>query len=186
MDPQAYRELMRHQAGAVTLISTGVHGNRTGLIATAVCSLTDTPPTLLMCVNESASAHDLIAEKGSFCVNLLCQRNKQHDEEFNGKTEIAGEAGFYNTLLQTKETGEHLKKNENAGRRHDGTYGTFKVLEQRKTDRLILLQGMQEDEEDKDDAAAWSVTLHIETGRMSIAVSGEEAAYALFGNCHEL
>ena len=79
-----------------------------------------------------------------------------------------------------------LKKNEIVGRRHDGSYGTFKVLEQMKTDRLILLQGMQEDEEDKDDAAAWSVTLHIETGRMSIAVSGEEAAYALFGNCHEL
>ena len=79
-----------------------------------------------------------------------------------------------------------LKKNEIVGRRHDGSYGTFKVLEQMKTDRLILLQGMQEDEEDKDDAAAWSVTLHIATGRMSIAVSGEEAAYALFGNCHEL
>ncbi len=79
-----------------------------------------------------------------------------------------------------------LKKNEIVGRRHDGSYGTFKVLKQMKTDKLILLQGMQEDEEDKDDAAAWSVTLHIQTGRMAIAVSGEEAAYALFGNCHEL
>ncbi|MGI9478955.1 MAG: flavin reductase family protein [Hyphomicrobiaceae bacterium] len=110
MDPQAYRELMRHQAGAVTLISTGVHGNRTGLIATAVCSLTDTPPTLLICVNESASAHDLIAETGSFCVNLLCPRHKELVDVFTGKTGLAGEARFDDTLWQILDTGAPVLK----------------------------------------------------------------------------
>lgn len=105
MDPQKYRDLMRHQAGAVTLISTGLHGNRTGLIATAVCSLTDSPPTLLICVNESASAHDLIAETGSFCVNLLCPSHKELVDVFTGKTGLAGEARFDDQLWQTLETG---------------------------------------------------------------------------------
>jgi hypothetical protein len=79
-----------------------------------------------------------------------------------------------------------LKKNEIVGKRHDGSYGTFTVLKQVQTSELILLQGMQEDDADEDDAAAWSMTLHIESGRMSAAVSGDRAAYTLFGNCHTL
>ena len=79
-----------------------------------------------------------------------------------------------------------LKKKEIVGRRHDGSYGTFKVLNQVQTSALILLQGMQEDDADDDDAAAWSMTLHIESGRMSAAISGEQSAYTLFGNCHTL
>lgn len=110
MDAQKFRDLMRHQAGAVTLISTGVHGHRTGLIATAVCSLTDTPPTLLICVNESASAHDLIADTGSFCVNLLCPSHKDLVKVFTGQTGLAGEARFDDALWQTLETGAPVLK----------------------------------------------------------------------------
>ena len=79
-----------------------------------------------------------------------------------------------------------LKKKEIVGRRHDGSYGTFKVLNQVQTPTLILLQGMQEDDADEDDAVAWSMTMHIESGRMSAAISGEQSAYSLFGNCHTL
>lgn len=110
MEPQTYRDLMRHQAGAVTLIATGEHGNRTGLIATAVCSLTDSPPTLLICVNESASAHDLIAETGSFSVNLLCPEHKELVRVFTGQTGLAGEARFDDALWQTMATGAPVLK----------------------------------------------------------------------------
>jgi hypothetical protein len=79
-----------------------------------------------------------------------------------------------------------LKKKEITGRRHDGSYGTFKIINQMKTPKLILLQGMQENDDDKDDAAAWSMTLHIDSGHMSVAVSGEDSAYTLFGNCQTL
>ena len=41
MDTVKFRNLMRHQAGAVTIIAVGRTGNRTGLTATAMCSLTD-------------------------------------------------------------------------------------------------------------------------------------------------
>ena len=101
---------MRHQAGAVTLISTGKHGNRTGLIATAVCSLTDSPPTLLICVNQSASAHKLIADTGSFCVNLLCPSHTDLVGVFTGKTGLAGEARFDDALWRTLVTGAPVLK----------------------------------------------------------------------------
>jgi len=110
LDPQAFKDLMRHQAGAVTLIATGKKGNRTGLIATAVCSLTDSPPSLLICVNESASAHDLIAETKSFSVNLLCPSHKELVRVFTGQTGLAGEARFDDTLWQTLKTGAPVLK----------------------------------------------------------------------------
>jgi cob(II)yrinic acid a,c-diamide reductase len=105
VDPQKYRDLMRHQAGAVTLIATGKKGSRTGMPATAVCSLTDTPPTLLICINESASSHDVIAETGSFSVNLLSPHHADLVGIFMGKTGLAGEDRFDDALWHTLKTG---------------------------------------------------------------------------------
>lgn len=105
MQPKDFRDLMRHLAGAVTLISTGTEGHRTGLVATAVCSLTDSPPTLLICVNENASAHDLIAANGSFCVNLLSPAHTELVGVFTGQTGLAGEDRFDDALWQTMQTG---------------------------------------------------------------------------------
>ena len=110
MEAQQYRDLMRHQAGAVTLIATGKKGNRTGMPATAVCSLTDSPPTLLICVNESASAHDIIAETGSFSVNLLCPEHKDLVAIFTGKTGRSGEARFDDEHWETLKTGAPILK----------------------------------------------------------------------------
>ena len=42
MNSESYRALMRHQAGAVTVIASGADGSRAGLTATAVCSLPTT------------------------------------------------------------------------------------------------------------------------------------------------
>jgi flavin reductase len=41
------------------------------MIATAVCSLSAEPPSVVVCVNKSASAHDIIVRQGFFGVNVL-------------------------------------------------------------------------------------------------------------------
>ena len=46
MDRESYRTLMRHQAGAVTEIAAGRGTERQGFTATAVASLSDSPPTI--------------------------------------------------------------------------------------------------------------------------------------------
>lgn len=66
-----FRDAMARFAGAVTAITTREDGQPSGLIATAVCSLSFEPPSLLACVNKSASAHDAIVRQGFFAVNLL-------------------------------------------------------------------------------------------------------------------
>jgi flavin reductase len=42
-----------------------------GLTATSVSSLSLHPPSLIVCVNKAASAHDLLLRAGRFCVNIL-------------------------------------------------------------------------------------------------------------------
>ena len=94
MDTNSFRSIMRHQAGAVALICSGKTGKRVGLTATAVCSLTDDPPMILACVNQSASAHDIIASSGEFSVNLLTDEQDELATVFSGQTELNGEARF--------------------------------------------------------------------------------------------
>lgn len=94
MDTAEFRTLLRNQAGAVAIISVGVPGARTGLTATAVCSLSDNPPTILVCVNKNASAHDPIKDAQMFGVNFLAADQQQIATVFSGQTEAQGEARF--------------------------------------------------------------------------------------------
>lgn len=89
-----FRATMRHLAGAVTVIATGATGHRFGLTATAVCSLSDDPATLLVCVNRSASAHDVISKNRNFSVNLLADDQEEIAGRFAGRVGLKGEARF--------------------------------------------------------------------------------------------
>lgn len=63
---------MRRLAAGVSLITTlDEEGGRHGMIATSVTSVCLTPPSLLTCVNKTASCHDIVMRTGLFCVNLL-------------------------------------------------------------------------------------------------------------------
>lgn len=105
MDSQHFRDVMRHQAGAVAIIAVGPQGARTGLTATAVCSLSDSPPTILVCVNRNASAHDPISEIGAFSINLLSCKQQGIADAFSGRTGLKGEQRFDDTQWTTLETG---------------------------------------------------------------------------------
>ena len=62
---QDYRDAMARLAAAVNIITTDGPSGRAGFTATAVCSVTDEPPTLLVCLNRSASAHPIVTANGS-------------------------------------------------------------------------------------------------------------------------
>ena len=89
-----YRAIMRHQAGAVAVIAVGEAGTRRGLTATAVCSLSDDPPTILACIRRTASAHDEIGRVGAFSVNLLASDQQEIAALFSGRTGVQGEDRF--------------------------------------------------------------------------------------------
>ena len=57
----SFRTAMRHVAATVYAVTTGHGGGRYGILATAVSSLSFEPPSLLVCVNRSASLHAPLA-----------------------------------------------------------------------------------------------------------------------------
>jgi flavin reductase (DIM6/NTAB) family NADH-FMN oxidoreductase RutF len=89
-----FKQAMRHLAGGVTIIATEQEGRRTGLAATAVCSVSADPPTVLICINAGASAHEPIRESGRFSVNLLASGQDDIARRVSGEMGIKGEERF--------------------------------------------------------------------------------------------
>lgn len=85
---------MRNVAGQVSIIATGEPGHRRGLTASAVCSLTDQPPTLIVCINRAAATHDLIIARGTFSVNALAAHQEAIAHVFSGMAGVHGEQRF--------------------------------------------------------------------------------------------
>jgi flavin reductase (NADH)/cob(II)yrinic acid a,c-diamide reductase len=95
MDAQNFKQAMRHCAGAVALVTVGREsGRRTGLTVTAVCSLSDDPPSLLVCVNRNASAHPRIREEACFGVNFLAHEHMALALTFSGQKGVNGDDRF--------------------------------------------------------------------------------------------
>lgn len=57
--------------GAVSVITTDGEAGIAGFTASAVCSVTDSPPTVLVCMNRSSYAHRFFTGNGVLCVNVL-------------------------------------------------------------------------------------------------------------------
>jgi len=94
IDPADFRALMRNVPGQVNIIASGRTGQRAGLTATAVCSLTDSPPTVLVCINRRVGAHDAIIENGVFSINALAAGQHDIAAMFSGQLGVKGEARF--------------------------------------------------------------------------------------------
>ena len=67
----AFRQAMRRLAATVNLISLTKDGTPMGMAATAVCSVSMDPPSLLVCVNKSATLHPALVEADYFSVTVL-------------------------------------------------------------------------------------------------------------------
>jgi flavin reductase (NADH)/cob(II)yrinic acid a,c-diamide reductase len=79
----------------VALVTVGREsGRRTGLTVTAVCSLSDDPPSLLVCVNRNASAHPRIREEGCFGVSFLANEHMALALTFSGQKGVDGDDRF--------------------------------------------------------------------------------------------
>ena len=75
---------MRLLAGAVNIITTVHNGRRYGMTATAVCSVSADPPTVLVCINKLASTHNAVSKSKTFCVNVLRADDWQLSTTFSG------------------------------------------------------------------------------------------------------
>ncbi|AMM87118.1 flavin reductase (plasmid) [Martelella sp. AD-3] len=81
----AFREGMSRLGAAVTLLTSDGVSGRHGMTASAVVSVTDTPPTLIVCVNRKIRCHDLFVENGVLAVNVLAGRHQELTSRFGGR-----------------------------------------------------------------------------------------------------
>jgi flavin reductase (NADH) len=84
----AFRNAMAHLPAAVCIITTDGAAGRCGITASAVCSVTDSPPTVLVCLNQRSAMHDVFKENGQLCINVLSGEHEQQAMHFSGATKM--------------------------------------------------------------------------------------------------
>ena len=84
VNQKAYRSGMSRLAAAVNIITSVADGGVCGFTASAVCSVTDDPPTLLVCINRAAQSHSIIMQSRVLCVNTVGPSHEEIAMRFAG------------------------------------------------------------------------------------------------------
>ena len=98
-----FRDAMSLLPTAVNVITTKGDSGCHGFTASAVCSVTDTPPTLLVCMNQSSRSHEHFLENKTLSVNVLGAHHEPISNAFASK--LCSEERFGHGAWTTLETG---------------------------------------------------------------------------------
>jgi flavin reductase len=85
-EPALFREAMARLGAAVHIITTQGSAGKAGFTATAVASVSDTPPTVLVCLNRKSQITPVMRENKVFCVNTLASHDEELANVFAGRT----------------------------------------------------------------------------------------------------
>ena len=99
------KDAMRQVAGGVSVITAGLGEDRTGLTATSAVSLSVEPPTMIICVNRSASAWPVMRRHRHFCVNVLAEHQQPVADRFAGRGGVKGAARYEHAAWLSLATG---------------------------------------------------------------------------------
>ncbi|MEM7464739.1 MAG: flavin reductase [Pseudomonadota bacterium] len=94
VSPEEYRDAMSNFAGAVSIAATDGVAGRRGLTVAAAVSVSDDPPTVLICLNRNWSDNLMFEQNGCFSLNTL--RTSQIDlaRAFAGEGDMSMESRF--------------------------------------------------------------------------------------------
>lgn len=79
-----FKEALSKAITPVTILATDGPSGRAGVTCSAVCSVCDTPPTILVCVNRSSFANGVIKANGILTVNWLSADQSELSQLFAG------------------------------------------------------------------------------------------------------
>jgi flavin reductase (DIM6/NTAB) family NADH-FMN oxidoreductase RutF len=94
IDAVLFREGMSRVAGAVHVVTTAGPSGRAGFTATAVTPVTDSPASLLVCVNTAARSAQALMANRVFCVNTLGAADAAIADAFAGRSGLQGADRF--------------------------------------------------------------------------------------------
>jgi len=103
--PEAFRDAMSRLGAAVHVVATDGPAGRMGFTATAACSVSDQPATLLVCVHRRSRSAPALSTNGVFTVNTLRADEEAIADMFAGRGAVEMSARFASTQWLTLETG---------------------------------------------------------------------------------
>lgn len=103
-----FKNAMSLLTSAVSVITTAGLTGRYGFTASAVCSVTDTPPTLLVCMNQASSSHVHFVENKVLSVNVLSAQHQHISTAFSSR--LSPEERFKHGVWTELETGAPVLK----------------------------------------------------------------------------
>lgn len=100
-----FRDAMASLGAAVNIVATNGDAGCCGLTATAVCSVTDNPPTVMVCINSKSQMNSIFQENGKLSINILNHEQEEMACHFAGMTGLAmaerfTQPGWQNGQLQ--------------------------------------------------------------------------------------
>jgi flavin reductase (DIM6/NTAB) family NADH-FMN oxidoreductase RutF len=107
IDSQSFRATMTHWASGVTIVTAHHDGERVGITASSLTSLSLEPPRILICVAKRLYTHQIIQASQAFAVNILSAQQEEWGIRFAGKVP-EGEDRFAGIDVHTAETGSPL------------------------------------------------------------------------------
>jgi len=105
VEPQAYRDAMSHFAGHVHVITTDGVAGRRGATVIAACSVSDTPPMVLVCLNRVNPKNEAFIQNGNFALNTLSSHHQPLSVGFSGITGLSLDERFALGQWDTLSTG---------------------------------------------------------------------------------
>ncbi|BBE70469.1 flavin reductase family protein [Oharaeibacter diazotrophicus] len=102
---QAFRDCIARVPSGVNIVTTAGVAGTSGFTATAVASVSDDPPMVLVCLNRRSSQNETLKANGRFAVNLLPAGAQPLADAFAGRTGLSGEARFSHGTWTTLATG---------------------------------------------------------------------------------
>jgi len=83
VDAASFRELMSAFPSGVAVVTTlDLDGSPRGLTCTSLCSVSASPPMLLVCVHRGSGSLAAVRRRGAFAVNLLHSEGRAAAEAF--------------------------------------------------------------------------------------------------------
>ena len=83
IDPDSFRSVLGRFASGITVVTTRDAEQRdVGMTVSAFCSVSLSPPLVLMCVDREASMFGVLRESGHFVVNILSSTQEAISRRF--------------------------------------------------------------------------------------------------------
>ena len=82
IDTDTFRHLLGRFASGVAIITTRDGDRDVGMTVSAFCSVSLSPPLVLVCVDHKASMHDLLLRRPKLGISIIASEHEAHSRRF--------------------------------------------------------------------------------------------------------